>query len=243
MNKEHEILIQNKIDGTLHASDEEKFQRLIKESDKAKKVYADLLKLNGQLNSDADLIPETDVSEGVMQEINRRKSNKSDKKSALKRILLTNNNWLKYAAVLAIGLIIGSLATLFFVNPGSNVFNGSVVGTIGKTGSYSEYILNNEGTSVKVQQVFSNQLRLLIISTESDYMVTCSIDNAVLSNGNVTPLSGVNTSGFSTETLNNRLLVHSYTNVYQLSTNVKEEFCLEFYCNDQLIGIIDIENK
>ena len=170
-----EIIIQCKIDGTLTDAETVRFNELIETSHEARALYRQLLALHKALEDDSKDIPTTDVSENVMQMISTKtKVNRQFPKQSGTFTMHFRKNFLVYAAMLLLGLVIGSLAT--YLKTSSDTWSDitAVTGTIVQSHEKA-YLYNKNGTKIKMQQFNSDSFHLLTYAVNTKDTVYCTI--------------------------------------------------------------------
>jgi hypothetical protein len=173
--KQDQIIIRKKIDGVLSAREEEQFNYLIKTSPEARSFYQKEAILHHSLKYNSSHIPKIDISDQIIQAVSplkiiRRKFSKNIRLF----ISVRRSQFLAYAAVLMIGLILGSIATYI---GGAHVKMpdvNEVSGTIAKS-SGDGYLFNQAGTGIKVHNYKSGDFRTLIVDIVTIDTVLCTI--------------------------------------------------------------------
>lgn len=189
MEKQDEIIIQNKIDGTLSAREEERFNELIKTSPEARRLYHNLANLQHSLEDDSMKIPTIDLSQGIMQAVEARQGTQSP--APKKPVIFTltyRSQLLAYAAMLVVGLVIGSIA--MYIGAGSKTpANRDISGTMAKN-TGTDYYYSEAGTEIKVQGFKSDEFQIVTIAVNTVDSIYCVIpgDEKRLPEEIVTPM-------------------------------------------------------
>jgi hypothetical protein len=173
LEKQDEMIIQNKIDGTLSAQEEKRFKELISTSAEARRLYQSLLNLHLSLKHDSKGIPSIDFSHEIMETVEEKRFASKKKRSGLFPFI-PGNQFPAYAALLLVGLFIGSMVTYLAVSPGKNQSLMSISGTMAKT-SENESAYQEAGTVIKVREFESGEFSLLTVAVNTIDSVYCTI--------------------------------------------------------------------
>ena len=170
-----EIIIQCKIDGTLTEAETARFNKLIETSPEARALYRQLLDLHHVLQADSKEIPLRDISGDVMQLLSEKTTAKRQlpKHSGAFSIQF-RKNFLAYAAILLLGLVIGSLATYLRTSTETWSDITAVTGTMVQSHE-TAYLYNKNGTKIKMQQFNSDSFHLLTYAINTKDTVYCTI--------------------------------------------------------------------
>jgi hypothetical protein len=173
LDKQDEMIIHNKIDGTLSAQEEERFNELIRTSSKAQRLYQSLLNLHLSLKHDSKSILPIDFSHEIMGTVVEKRITPQKKKSYLFPVIF-GDQWLAYVAILVVGLFIGSIVTYLAISPEKNQFVRSISGTMAKTAE-NEFSYQKAGTEIKVQEFESGGFSLYTIAVNTLDSIYCII--------------------------------------------------------------------
>lgn len=173
MTKEEESLIQNKIDGLLTPEEEELFNELIERSLEARKLYQELLEVHRSINADAQNIPVVDFSKEIMKAI-ASKQEVGQGKSKIIRFLAIRSNLLAYAAILFVGLFIGSIATYLGTSTNQPLNKSSLSGTIADE-SMQNFRYNDDTTEIAVREIADQKLKYTLIAINTIDSLQCCI--------------------------------------------------------------------
>jgi len=127
LEKQDELIIQNKIDGILSVKEEERFNELIRTSSEARRLYQSPLSLHLSMRQDSNKIPPINLSPGIMNAVKRKQLNKNRTKSGILSYLL------RYAAILS-AFTIGFAIGMSIQSP--RIEDHQVSGTVGKVNNY-----------------------------------------------------------------------------------------------------------
>lgn len=176
MKTKNKILIQNKIDGKLTPANEKDFERLLKRSSKARRFFKAQLAMHNAVLTDAGSQAEIDITQQVMSQIkNGVKSapNKATKQFKLKRI---SSNLLKYAAVLILGIIIGSTSIYLAYNQNEMANLRQLAGTLVGT-KQQKTIFSDSKTTIHIQNNFYTNRHKATIDIKTDDLIDCFISD------------------------------------------------------------------
>ena len=177
ISKQGQILIQKKIDGVLTAMEEEQFNDLINTSPEARSFYQKVAILHHSLEFNSGHIPGIDLSDQIMEAVNPQKIIRRPFTQNTRHFTSVNHRQiLAYAAILIIGVILGSMATYFGTGNVKMPDADEVSGTIAKPAG-DGYSFYQGGTGIKVQNYKSGDFRMLIVDIETADTVVCSIGN------------------------------------------------------------------
>jgi len=183
-----ELIIQNKIDRSLSAEEEERFNKLIATSSMARKFYADLLTLQQSLESDSKRIPLVDFSTKIMSEVKGKQIQlKPEIHKSQFRILPFRTNFLAYAAILLIGLVIGSMATYLATSTHQIADERQFSGTISSLPALN-FDYYQDGTQIKVQELLTPEVKIMTVFIHTEETIQCRISgsNARITDKNIT---------------------------------------------------------
>lgn len=169
MKKEDELLIQKKIDGILTAEEEERFIELIENSVQAHELYRKLLELHHSIVSDAESVPVIDFSKEIMQKLNDHKV-----RNRFSRFSTFRTNVLAYAAILFVGLFIGSIATYLGTSTNQTIDESQLLGTIADDPEQN-FDFNGDGIEIKVREFKTSKVDLTTISINTIDTIQCRI--------------------------------------------------------------------
>lgn len=170
-----ELLIQNKIDGSLSAGEEIWFDKLIENSPQARKFYEDLLILQKAMESDSKSIPSVDFTEEIVPAVkSKQKPPKPEMSTSQFWIFLTNANFMAYAAILLVGLVIGSLVTNRGIPSGQMPDERQFSGTISALPALN-FDYNQDGTQIKVQELLTPKVKITTVYIHTELPVQCKI--------------------------------------------------------------------
>lgn len=172
--RQDQIIIRKKIEGFLTTVEEEQFNKLMGTSEEARSYYQKEAILHHSLEYDSSQIPEVDISDPIMQSVNslnirRQSPGKVRIIKPVSRILL-----LSYAAILLIGLIMGSMATYLGTTNVKMPDVKEVSGTLARPAG-DGYSFNQAGTGIKVSNFTSGEFRMLIVEIETADSILCTI--------------------------------------------------------------------
>ncbi|MCF8358708.1 MAG: hypothetical protein K9H26_08130 [Prolixibacteraceae bacterium] len=241
MKKKEKILIQQKIDGVLPPADEKRVDEILKKSGKARAYFEKLARVDKALKNDAEKPLEVDVANRVMKTITKK--NHQPSISKIKPIRLYENRFLKYAAVLFFGLLLGATAGWFIFSNPQTGNTGNMAGTIATPPG--EHAFSDELTSIKIQQFNTSEYLVALVTIETKKELNCEItDNLhVLMPNDIIPLS---TNRFLAQTTNNER-TYRYTiigpTVFQIITENNNGLDIKFIRNSQILAHKKIKRK
>jgi hypothetical protein len=170
-----ELLIQNKIDGNLSAEEEIEFRELIETSPHARKFYEDLLSLQHALGMDSKGIPPVDFVEEILHVVkSKQKPPKPEMDTRQFWAFLSQINFMAYAAILLVGLFIGSLMTYLGNSNNQLTDERQFSGTISAL-SAMNFDYNQDGTQIKIQELITPKVKIATIFIHTEEPVQCSI--------------------------------------------------------------------
>ena len=167
MKKGDEILIQKKIDGTLSNNEEKAFHNLMTNSSEAADLYNKLKLIDQQLKSDVVDMPQIDISSSVMDKV-------SEIRTRAKAITFSSQNVMKYAAVLLLGLLIGSAFSMLILNDESLSNKQHLSGTmVARQGSV---VLYSKGPiKISQQSISATNFSINIFEVETSSVIEFEI--------------------------------------------------------------------
>lgn len=241
LEKEDERIIQKKIDGLLSVQEEERFNELMKNSLQARNLYRGLLDIHRSLEKDSKYTPQIDFAHEIMQTI---KSKHAQQSIFSKTNKLRLSAWLAYAAILLIGLFIGSLVTYLGTStsvPDTNQISGTIAATQEQNFEY-----NRDGTDIKIQEFKTSKVKISVISINSEDAVQCLIsgNNTGITEKNIS-LQYADGQFHALETANDKLqYVCSGSVVFQIcrniDTNLSDSLSIQFVKNGQTIKHLNL---
>jgi hypothetical protein len=241
--KKDKILIQNKIDGELNPQEEIEFSQLIKQSNDALNYYHKLFKLSSILNSDADKVAAIDFSKGIMQSIKNKQANSSTHLKPTIKLSFVRNKLMTYAAILLIGLVVGSLLTYNFTNSNSIENNVLLSGTIGKIPETENSIYSDKNTKIKLRELENENYSLFIFSIQTTDTITCTIVdqfNVILSEA-VILLSKTDDTFFNIESEMPLKYSIQGTTSFQINAKNKKNVSIKFSGKKKLLKQVELE--
>jgi hypothetical protein len=175
LRKRDQIIIRKKIDGMLSPGEEVQFNELIETSTEARSFYQKEAIMHHCLEYNSSQIPEIDLSDKIIQAVKPLQIIRRPFPKKIQIFTSVNTSHiLAYAAILMIGLILGSIATYFgathFILPNTNEVSGTIAKPV-----EDGYSFNQAGTGIKVQNVKSGDFRMLIVDIETTDAVLCTI--------------------------------------------------------------------
>ena len=182
-----ELIIQNKIDGNLSAEEEIYFKELIRTSPQARKFYEDLLSLQHALGMDSKFIPPVDLVEEILPVVkSKQKPAKKEMDTWQFWVYLSQANFMAYAAILLVGLFVGSLITYLGVSTNQLTDERQFSGTISARPAMN-FDYNQDGTQIKVQELLTPKVKLVTVFIQTGIPVQCSISgiNSKISEKNI----------------------------------------------------------
>jgi len=245
LTKKNKILIQQKIEGKLTPEEEAAFEQLLFSSEKARVFYLQLKQLHEVIVTNVENTPRIDLVEDVMQRIDATKM-ENDKIASPKKGVFAftlDRRFLAYAAMLAFGLLIGSVATYFSLNREFGVDNEVITGTmIG--GAKHDLSYNNEGNKINITKHESAAFVIYTIAVDSDGIMYCKIED-VKANFTENNLTLVNSNG-NFSLIDKDETVYTYLsegeNVFTIykETDLKS-YKLKFYVKGKLLSEYEIQ--
>ncbi len=243
---EDELLIQHKIDNTLTAHEEEVFAKLIETSQKARKFYQDLLEVSQLLHKDAKNGPLINFSKEILHRIIKNKN--FDAYNHNKGKLIHQkfaNKILSYAAILMVGLMVGSLA-IYFARTNETPDKQMLAGTMSEKPAH--YSVTSNGTEILLDEFQTDYLKLTTVAIETNETIRIIITfkNHSLQIKNINLLYSEGT--FHLENIQNNQLTYSCngTHVFQLnrlkSGTIFLPFTIEFQKNGTVLKKINFES-
>ncbi len=172
---EEELLIQNKIDGNLSAEEEILFRELIENSPKARKFYEDLMSLHHALEIDSKAISSIDFAEEILPAVkSKQKPAKPEMNTWQFWVYLSQANFLAYAAILLVGLFVGSIITYLGVSTNQLADERQFSGTISAMPAMN-FDYNQDGTQIKVQELLTQKIKIVTVFIQTETPVECDI--------------------------------------------------------------------
>ncbi len=233
MTKKEKILIQQKIDGVLPPADEKRVDEILKKSGKARAYFEKLTDVDKTLKNDAAKPLEIDITKGVMETITKKGNQPEISKT--QSIRLSKNHFLKYAAVLFFGLLLGATGGWFmFSNPKIHS-TGNMAGTIATPPGSQAF--SDEQTSIKIQQVNTSNYLVALVTIDTKEELSCEITDSlhILMPNDIIPLS---TNRFLAQTTKNEK-TYRYTiigpTVFQVIAENNNGLDLKFTRKDQTL--------
>jgi hypothetical protein len=170
-----ELIIQNKIDGNLSVEEEIWFKELIENSPPARKFYEDLLSLQHVLGMDSKSIPPVDFAEEILPVVkSKQKPPKHEMDTRQFWAFLSSVNFMAYAAILMVGLFIGSLMTYLGNSNNQPADERQFSGTISALPAMN-FDYNKDGTQIKIQELLTPKVKIATVFIHTEEPVQCSI--------------------------------------------------------------------
>ncbi len=173
---ELELLVNRKLDGTITKDELDDLQRLVTESDEARRYLRDMEQMDASLRNVARDRAMPDLSREVMERIRRDQQRVfvADKKSLPLRVRFQGRQLLRYAAILVVGLFLGSAVTLL-VKPGG-IFHdtGDMAGTMAAR-SGQKLALAQDDWQIQINPMLVDQTVILVFSVASDRPLDISL--------------------------------------------------------------------
>jgi hypothetical protein len=229
MKKKHEILIQKKVDGLLSAVEEKQFYQLIAQSDEAANFYNAIKKVDNLLTSDAEKTETFSSTQSIMNTIS--KSNIQLDKTKTR---LFTPQLMKYAAILVIGVLLGTVFSYTFFNSteiDKNMLSGTIVHK-----NQEQLLFSDHQTSINVQPINTGELKMALISIETEVPIKCEIISSNSELTKITPLT--NSKNLSNKTKTTSKLTYTITGatVFQVIVNKDVESELKFTRESKIIA-------
>ncbi|TVR38920.1 MAG: hypothetical protein EA394_10195 [Bacteroidia bacterium] len=169
ISSELELLVNRKLDGTISPKEQEVLDRILSESEEAVRFLRDMEKLESSLRGVAREEIKPELSQEVMEQIHIKQKHVfgAEKKSFKMHFRFQRRQLFRYAAILIIGLLIGSAATLM-LQPGRIFHNtGDMSGTMAAR-SGEKLAFSHDSWQVEINPMVVDQMAILIISVASD---------------------------------------------------------------------------
>jgi hypothetical protein len=232
MKKEHEILIQKKVDGQLSATEEKQFDKLIAQSAEAQKYYNEIKKIDKLLTSDAKRTKVFDNTRSIMNTISE--SNVQHTKTKTR---LFTPRLMKYAAILIVGVFMGAAFSYTFFNS-AEIDNTMLSGTMAN--KTDEQILFADGqTKVVLQTIDAKELKIALFRVTTNELINCEITNTGHEQLQIVALK--NKANLSGETETNNQLIITGNTTFQIIFNSNETPKIKLVRDNELITLKKIE--
>ncbi|MBN1768334.1 MAG: hypothetical protein JXR50_11920 [Prolixibacteraceae bacterium] len=232
MKKEHEILIQKKVDGQLSTTEEDKFDKLISQSAEANKYYNEIKKVDELLISDATRAKTIDNTHSIMNSIG--KSNVQHTKTKTR---LFTPRLMKYAAILIVGVFMGAAFSYTFFNS-AEIDNTMLSGTmVSKTNE--QVLFEDEQTKIVLHTIDVAEIKIALLRVETNELINCEITNTGHEHMQIVALKNKANLSENAE-INNQLTITGNT-IFQVIFNSQETPELLFVRENKIIARKKIE--
>lgn len=245
MKKEDELLIQNKIDGLLTLAEEGRFVELIEKSSQAREYYKELLELHRAIEHDSENIPVIDFSNEIMQAVNT-KQQVGRAKSSFVRFSILRSNLLAYAAILFVGLFIGSIATYLGTSTNQPIDKNSLSGTIADEPKQN-FHYNDDTTEIAVREIGDREINYTMIAINTVDSLQCCIaaSSKAFTDKNIELWFTDGKFMLKDTTKNELQYLCSGSVVFQInrmaSTNTLDPFMIRFIRNGLIINQLNVK--
>lgn len=130
-------LINLKLEGNLSASEQQRLEDMLSGSEHARNYLRQMEELDNSLRGMADSSPQSDISPQVMRRIREAHTQQKQARviSLTERFNLKSRALLRYAAILLVGLMVGSSLTMVIFTGRFPVDRQAVVGSMASRGS------------------------------------------------------------------------------------------------------------
>ncbi len=166
---ELELLVNRKLDGTISPDEQDTLHRIVSESDEARRYLRDMEQLDASLRNFASDRAEPELSSTVMERVRQEQQHvfEANKKSLPLHFRIQGRQLLRYAAVLIVGLLLGSAVTQM-VQPG-RMFQDTteMVGTMAAR-SGQKLAFSQDDWQVQINPMIVDQMVILVFSAASD---------------------------------------------------------------------------
>ncbi len=162
-------LVNAKIDGTLTADQENQLGSILAESAAAREYLEKLMQVHQMTLEDAsDKQQSPGLTDGVMKSIRENKPSPA-KKTVVKKFDFRqmNQNFLRYAAILIFGLMIGSGITWLIREGSESVHTGHALGTM-HARQLQPLRFEATDTQITIEPVIAGQMLLILITADSE---------------------------------------------------------------------------
>ncbi|MDR4987506.1 MAG: hypothetical protein RG741_01550 [Bacteroidales bacterium] len=179
ISSELEVLVNRKLDGTISREELDALHRILSESEDVRRYLRDMEELDASLRNFVRAPAVPDMSPSVMERIrqDRERVFGSDSKSLPLMIRFQGRALLRYAAMLAIGILLGSVVTLM-VQPGrlltdSREMAGTMAARSGQKMAFAQ-----DDWQVQVNPMVVDNMVILVLTAAADdpIEVTLSFD-------------------------------------------------------------------
>lgn len=169
-------LVDKKLEGTLHASEQEKLQHMLAASAEARLYATQMETMHRSLQQAGEEKVSIDISREVMDRVRTASPNK--KQATIIRlsshIMANNRQLMKYAAILLAGLLLGSATTLMLLNGTADTNPDHMSATISGR-SLQPLIYKEDAWGVQIQPVVSTDRVVLMVNLQSSSPVSMTL--------------------------------------------------------------------
>ena len=165
-----------KLDGTISREELDALHRLLAESDEARRYLRDMEQMDASLRDVARDRAEPDLSREVMERIRQDQQRVfgAERKNLPLRVRFQGRQLLRYAAILVIGLFLGSAVTLL-VQPGGIFYDtGDMAGTMAAR-SGQKLAFAQDDWQIQINPMVVDQTVILVFSAASDRPLDVSL--------------------------------------------------------------------
>lgn len=173
---ELELLVNRKLDGTISEEELDALHRLVSESDEARCYLRDMEQMDASLRNFARDRVEPDLSREVMERIRHDQERVfgTGKQSQSLRFRLQGQQLLRYAAILIVGLFLGSALTLM-IQPGRLFYDTTKMAGTMAARSGQKLVFSQDDWQVQINPMIVDQMAILVFSAASDQPLDVSL--------------------------------------------------------------------
>lgn len=167
MAKRLEYLVAQKLEGTLTAEDREELNRLLAVSSDARRYLQQMEDLEAALMRSAEIRTQPDLSKGVMERIRAKRSPGTRRSNIVTgHFRAGSRQLLRYAAILLIGLVVGSALTLV-VLPGRIMPDPTDVAATMSARSGQKLSFSQDSWQMHIHPMVVDQMVIVVVSASS----------------------------------------------------------------------------
>ncbi len=166
----------DKLEGSIVAEENLQLERLLSESEEARLYYRQMKEIHQSLLETAEEKADIDVTEQVMAKVQQLHAQKQTARTfhLASYFSASNKQMMRYAAMLAIGLILGSAFTFILYNWQSDLQREDVSATISTRSSQA---VDGAGATWQLftQPVVTGDMAMLVVSLNTDIFTSVNI--------------------------------------------------------------------
>ncbi len=174
--KELETLVNQKLDGTLTSDGQQALDEILFSSEEARQYLREMEKLDDLLRAAAIERVQPDLSSNVMERIDQEHHSGflRGNKSLIRRVRQKSRQLMRYAALLAIGLLLGSGLTLALLPGGLSLDRDDLAGAMSARSGHKMAIAQNDW-QIQINPVVVQEMTLLVLSVSAEQPIEINI--------------------------------------------------------------------